>query len=506
MMSLPWLSFVVWLPIIGGLFVLFTGDRELDKMRKLALFISIVTFLAALPLYLGFDSTLATMQFEEKAPWVASLNIHYHLGIDGLSMPFILLTSLMTIIVVISAWEIIKDRQSQYFAAFLIMTGLMNGVFAALDAVLFYVFFEAMLIPMFLIIGVWGGPDRVRAAIKFFVYTFLGSIFMLIALVVLFNKSNGSFAILDFHQLSLPLSTQKWLFFAFLAGFAVKVPMWPVHTWLPSAHVEAPTAGSVILAAITLKIGGYGFLRFILPIVPLGAAAYDWLIIALSLIAILYIGLVALVQKDMKKLIAYSSISHMGFVTLAFFLPFGIYEATGSFNAAQMALQGGMVQMISHGFISAAMFLCVGVLYDRIHSRQIADYGGVINVMPVFGAFFVLFTMANSGLPGTSGFVGEFWIILSSFSYSVYVGALVALSVIFAAAYNLWLTRRVMFGEVANERIAALQDLNGREKLLLGGLAIAVVLIGIYPQPLASVMQASIDNLLQQLAVSGFKG
>lgn len=503
MTSFPWLSLVIWFPIIGGIFVLVTGDRDAQKVRWIALAVAILTFLAALPLYIGFDVTSSMFQFETNLPWIVvrDMHINYHVGVDGFSMPFVILTSFITILVVIAAWKVIENRASHYLAAFLILTGLMNGIFASVDVILFYIFFEAMLIPMFLIIGIWGGPGRVQAALKFFVYTFLGSIFMLVALIYLGIKA-GSFNIVDIYALSsvLDITTQKWIFLALLAGFAVKVPMWPVHTWLPSAHVEAPTGGSVVLAAITLKIGGYGFVRFMLPIVPNGVMAFDWLIITLSLVAILYISLVALVQQDMKKLIAYSSIAHMGFVTLAFILPIVIYQGTTSPEAklasAQMALQGGMIQMISHGFVSAAMFLCIGVLYDRVHSRQIKDYGGVVNRMPVFAAFFVFFAMANSGLPGTSGFVGEFWVILASFHYSVYIALLVAVSIIFSAAYNLWLTRRVIFGEVTHAHIDALKDLDIREWILLSVLAFLVVLLGVWPAPFASVMQASIDNLI----------
>ncbi len=439
------------------------------------------------------------MQFVEQIAWSSDLGISYHLGIDGFSMPFIVLTTFVTILVVIAGWEIIKDRPHQYFAAFLILEGLMNGIFASVDGILFYVFFEAMLIPMFLIIGIWGGPGRITAALKFFLYTFLGSIFLLIALIYLYFQS-GDFNILGFQNLELAESTQKWLFFAFLAGFAVKVPMFPVHTWLPSAHVEAPTGGSVILAAITLKIGGYGFVRFILPIAPLGASAYAWLIVALSVIAILYIALVALVQRDMKKMIAYSSISHMGFVTLAFILPVAMLGG-GSLDpeAMQMALQGGMMQMISHGLISAGMFLCIGVLYDRVHSREIADYGGVINSMPIFGAFFIFFAMANSGLPGTSGFIGEFWTILASFHYSVYIAILVALSLILSAAYNLWLTKRVILGDIVHDHVRQMKDINGREWFMLGSLAILVVLLGVWPDPIANLMQSTIDGLINHL-------
>lgn len=499
--TFPWLSLVIWMPIIGGIFVLVTGDRDKQKVKLIALVMAILTFLASMPLYYAFKVDTAALQFEQLWAWIPALGVNYHIGVDGFSMPFIILTSFVTILVVIAGWKVIDKRISQYYAAFLIMTGLMNGIFASVDAILFYVFFEAMLIPMFLIIGIWGGPKRVQAALKFFIYTFLGSIFMLIALIYLGIKAD-SFNLIEMRVLAtqLDLDTQKWLFLALLAGFAVKVPMWPVHTWLPSAHVEAPTGGSVVLAAITLKIGAYGFLRFMLPIVPQGVAAYDWLIIALSLIAIIYISFVALIQQDMKKLIAYSSIAHMGFVTLAFMLPFGLYQNTGNMQAAQMALQGGLLQMISHGFVSAAMFLCIGVLYDRVHSREIKDYGGVINKMPVFGAFFIFFAMANAGLPGTSGFIGEFWIILASFQYSIYICLLVAFSIVLSAAYNLWLAKRVLFGEVVHEHVAALKDLDRREWILLSTLAFFVLLLGLWPAPFAEVMQASVDNLLTHLS------
>ena len=499
--NLPLLSFVIWAPILGGVAVLFVGDENAAGVRRFALVIALATFILSIPLYTLFELDTANMQFEEFAPWISPFNIYYHLGIDGFSMPLILLTSFMTVLVVIAAWEVVQYRVAQYMAAFLIMEGLMIGMFASLDAILFYVFFEAMLIPMFLIIGIWGGPRRVYATIKFFLYTFLGSVFMLVALIYMYFQA-GSFEILDFHILQLSLSEQILIFLAFLAAFAVKVPMWPVHTWLPDAHVEAPTGGSVILAAITLKIGGYGFLRFALPITPDASNALDWLVIALSLIAVVYIGLVALVQQDMKKLIAYSSIAHMGFVTLGFFIVFSIHQNTGSTNGAVMGIEGGMVQMVSHGFISGALFLCVGVLYDRLHSRQIKDYGGVVNTMPVFAAFMVLFGMANAGLPGTSGFVGEFMVILSSFKASFWIAFLAALTLILGAAYTLWLIKRVVFGAVANDKVANLTDINRRESIMLGALAVAVLLLGIWPDPLVTVMHASVDNLIQHITVS----
>ena len=494
----PLLSLAIWFPILGGVAVLFVGDDSPGRAKALALTVAILTFLISVPLFTLFDPNTADMQFDELLPWIPALSVNYHLGVDGFSMPLILLTAFMTVVVIIAGWEVIQYRIAQYMAAFLIMEGLMIGVFAALDAMLFYVFFEAMLIPMFLIIGIWGGPRRVYATIKFFLYTFLGSVFMLIALIYMYSQSN-SFEILDFHRLPLSLTEQVLIFFAFLLGFAVKVPMWPVHTWLPDAHVEAPTGGSVILAAITLKIGGYGFLRFALPITPDAASLLDWLIITMSLVAVVYISLVALIQQDMKKLIAYSSIAHMGFVTLGFFIVFGIYRHTGSLNGATLGIEGGMVQMVSHGFISGALFLCVGVLYDRMHSRQIKDYGGVVNTMPIFAAFMVLFGMANAGLPGTSGFIGEFMVILSSFRANFWLAFLAATTLMLGAAYSLWLIKRVVFGDVGNSHVAALEDVNTREIIMLGLLAAAVLLLGVWPDPLTSVMHASVDNLLQHI-------
>jgi len=498
--DLPLLSLVIWLPIIGGIFVLFAGDKEPSGARKIALVFSILTFLLTIPLYTLFDSSSYAMQFAEKHVWITEFNINYHLGIDGISMPLILLTSFITILVIISAWEVIQYRASQYLAAFLIMEGFMIGTFSALDSILFYIFFEAMLIPMFLIIGIWGGVNRIYATLKFFLYTFIGSVLMLVALIYMYSKS-GSFAILDFHDLPLNISEQTLIFLAFLVAFAVKVPMWPVHTWLPDAHVEAPTGGSVILAAIMLKIGGYGFLRFSLPITPDASQQLDWLIITMSLTAVVYIGFVALVQQDMKKLIAYSSIAHMGFVTLGFFIVFRI-TSTGDSQGAVLALEGGMVQMVSHGFISGAMFLSVGVLYDRMHSRQIADYGGVVNTMPVFAAFMVFFAMANAGLPGTSGFVGEFMVILAAFKANFWFAFLAATTLILGAAYTLWMVKRVVFGDIANDNVKALTDINNREFLILGLLAIAVLVLGLWPDPLVDVMHPTINNLLQHISVS----
>jgi len=496
----PLLSLVVWLPIIGGVAVLLSGDKgDSEGSRRLALIVSIATFVLSLGLYSNFDVTTSAMQFEERYEWIGDFNIYYHLGVDGLSMPLIILTTFTTILVILAGWSVIKKQASQYLAAFLIMEGLMNGVFAALDSMFFYVFWEAMLIPMFIIIGVWGGPRRVYATIKFFIYTFFGSVFMLVAMIYMYYQS-GSFAILDMHKLPLNMTEQTLIFFAFLAAFAVKVPMWPVHTWLPDAHVEAPTGGSVILAAIMLKIGGYGFLRFTLPITPDASASFDWLIIAMSLVAVVYIGFVALVQSDMKKLVAYSSIAHMGFVTLGLFIVFRIADADTA--GAALAIEGAMVQMISHGFISGAMFLMIGVLYDRMHSREIADYGGVANTMPVFAAFAVFFAMANAGLPGTSGFVGEFMIILAAFKANFWIAFLAATTLIIGAAYTLWMVKRVFYGEVKNDGVKALEDLNQRELLIMTILAIAILALGLYPAPLVDVMHVSVENLLQHIAQS----
>ncbi len=497
----PLLSLVIWTPIIGGILVLFVGDERPGAVRKIALLVSILTFLLTLPLYSEFNSDSYLMQFVERSSWIPAFNIEYFVGIDGISMPLILLTSFTTVVVVISAWEVIQYRVSQYMAAFLIMEGFMIGTFSALDSILFYIFFEAMLIPMFLIIGIWGGANRIYATLKFFLYTFIGSVLTLVALIYMYTKS-GSFAILDFHNLPLSMTEQVLIFLAFLVAFAVKVPMWPVHTWLPDAHVEAPTGGSVILAAIMLKIGGYGFLRFSLPITPDASAELDWLIITMSLTAVVYIGFVALVQRDMKKLIAYSSIAHMGFVTLGFFIVFRIMAGDGGDQGSILALEGGMVQMVSHGFISGAMFLCVGVMYDRMHSREIADYGGVVNTMPMFAAFMVFFAMANAGLPGTSGFVGEFMVILASFKASFWIAFLAATTLILGAAYTLWMVKRVIFGEVANDNVKALTDINKREFLFLGILAVAVLVLGLWPDPLVDVMHPTIENLLKHITIS----
>ena len=495
------LSLVIWTPILGGILILLVGDQKPAAVRIIALLFSILTFLLTLPLYSQFNVDTHLMQFVERHDWIPVFNIEYFIGIDGISMPLILLTSFTTVIVVISAWEIIQYRVAQYMAAFLIMEGFMIGTFSSLNAILFYIFFEATLIPMFLVIGIWGGENRIYATLKFFLYTFIGSVLMLVALIYMYHKS-GSFAILDFHILRLSLTEQLLIFLAFLVAFAVKVPMWPVHTWLPDAHVEAPTGGSVILAAIMLKMGGYGFIRFSLPITPDASVELDWLIITMSLTAVVYIGFVALVQRDMKKLIAYSSIAHMGFVTLGFFIVFRIVAGDGGSQGAVLALEGGMVQMVSHGFISGAMFLCVGVLYDRMHSRQIADYGGVVNTMPVFAAFMVFFAMANAGLPGTSGFVGEFMVILASFKASFWIAFLAATTLILGAAYTLWMIKRVIFGEVANDNVKALSDINRREFSFLAILAIAVLALGLWPDPLVKVMHSTIENLLNHITIS----
>ncbi len=498
--SWPILSALIWIPILGAAVVLLAGNQRPVIARWAALLITLATFAISLQLWLGFDTNTAAMQFVESKAWIPTFNINYFLGVDGFSMPLILLTSLFGIIVIVAGWEVIQERVHQYMASFLMLQGMLTGVFAALDGMLFYVFFEAMLVPMFLLIGVWGGPNRVYASIKFFLYTFLGSVFMLIALIYLYLQS-GSFNILEWHQLPLTMDQQTWIFLGMFAAFAVKIPMWPVHTWLPDAHVEAPTGGSIILAAIMLKVGGYGFLRFSLPITPDASGALDWLVIGLSLIAIVYIGFVALVQTDMKKLIAYSSITHMGFVTLGLFIAFAIFRNSpdGSNFGAAMGIEGAMVQMISHGFISGALFFLVGVLYDRMHSREIASYGGVANVMPWFAMFGVLFFMANAGLPGTSGFVGEFMVILAAFNASFWLAFFAAFTLILGAAYNLWLVKRVFFGEVKNEQVAKLKDINPREAMILTVLALAVLALGLYPQPLLEVLHASVDNLLQHI-------
>ena len=497
----PLLSLLVWLPIIGGLLTLAFGESRANAARWFATGIAVLTFAASILLFTGFDMASPAMQFVENRAWVPAYDIRYHLGADGISAALIGLTTLTSVLVLIGAWGSVDKRVSQYYAAFLVLEGLMVGVFAALDAMLFYVFFEGMLIPMFIIIGVWGGPRRVYASIKFFLYTFLGSLFMLVGLIYLYLKG-GSWQLADMYALSLGATEQMWLFFAFLVAFAVKVPMFPVHTWLPDAHVEAPTAGSVVLAAIMLKIGGYGFLRFNLPIVPDASHEWAWLVIALSLIAVVYVGLVALVQDDMKKLIAYSSISHMGFVTLGTFIALSLVRDTANVDAARLGLQGAMVQMVSHGFISGAMFTCVGVLYDRMHSRMIRDYGGVANVMPWFAAFFVLFAMANSGLPGTSGFVGEFMVILAAFQQHPMVAFTAAATLIIGAGYTLWLVKRVIWGEIGNAEVAKLEPMNGREVFVLGAFAAGVLVLGVWPKPLIDLMEPSIANLAAQIATS----
>ena len=497
----PILSTLIWLPVIGGLLVLFVG-RNNDKLAKwLSLATAVLTFILSLPLWTGFDTTTAAMQFEEKVSWIPMFNVYYHLGVDGLSMPLVLLTTFTQVLVIASAWDVIKDRVEQYMGAFLIMGGAMVGVFVALDSILFYVFWEVLLIPMFIVIGKWGGAERVYATMKFFLYTFFGSVFMLISFIYMYYQS-GSFSILDFHTMELSMTAQTWIFIAFLLAFAVKIPMFPVHTWLPDAHVQAPTAGSVVLAAIMLKMGGYGFVRFSLPITPDASMALDWLVIGLSLIAIVYIGVVAMVQSDMKKLVAYSSISHMGFVTLGMFLVYDIVQNTGSMQGAQIGMEGAMVQMISHGFISGAMFLAIGVLYDRMHTREISAYGGVVNKMPWFVFFAVLFAMANVGLPGTSGFVGEFMVIIASFKANIWYGTLAALTLVIGAAYTLWMVKRVYFGPVSNENVEKLTDLNKREFTIMAILAIAVVGLGVYPAPIMEVMHTSVENLLEQATTS----
>jgi NADH-quinone oxidoreductase subunit M len=485
------LSLAIWTPIAFGVILFALGrDDQARTVRWLALIGAVISLLVTLPLYGQFDTGTAAMQFVENVPWIDRFNVNYHLGLDGISFWFVLLTAFITVIVVISAWEVITERVNQYMGAFLILSGLMIGVFCALDAVLFYVFFEATLIPMYLIIGIWGGPNKIYAAFKFFLYTLLGSLLMLIALVYLYTKSGGSFDILTWHKLPLSSLAQTLLFFGFFAAFAVKVPMFPVHTWLPDVHVEAPTGGSAVLAAIMLKLGAYGFLRFSMPIAPDASREWAWLMIALSLIAVIYVGLVALVQQDMKKLVAYSSVAHMGFVTLGFFI----------FN--DLGVAGGLVQMIAHGFVSGAMFLCIGVLYDRVHSRQIKDYGGVVNTMPTFTAFAILFAMANCGLPATAGFVGEWLVILGAVKYNFWLGLLAATALVFGAAYTLWMVKRVYLGPVTNDKVRALTDINAREFLMLGVLAAAVLYMGIHPKPFTDVMNASVAGFLKHVAVS----
>ncbi|HRQ64961.1 MAG TPA: NADH-quinone oxidoreductase subunit M [Xanthomonadaceae bacterium] len=497
----PLLSLLIWLPIVGGFLLLTMRQHRASLARWTGLIVALATLALCVPLYAGLDAASADMQFVERVVWVAGFDIYYHLGVDGISVALILLTAFTSVLVLVGAWGSVQDRAGPYFAAFLILEGLMIGVFCAMDAVLFYVFFEGMLIPMFIIIGIWGGPQRVYASLKFFLYTFLGSVFMLIGLIYLYSQA-GSFALADLVALKLSATEQMWLFFAFLVAFAVKIPMFPVHTWLPDAHVEAPTGGSVILAAIMLKVGGYGFLRFSLPMTPDASAEWAWLVIALSLVAVVYIGFVALVQQDMKKLIAYSSISHMGFVTLGLFIAFALVRTTDNSDAAALGLQGAMVQMVSHGFISAALFSCVGVMYDRVHSRMIGDYGGVVNTMPWFAALFVLFAMANAGLPGTSGFVGEFMVILAAFQSSPWLAAVAALTLIIGAAYTLWLVKRVIFGEVANDNVAKLKDIDARETIVLVGFAGAVLLVGVWPAPLVELMDASVMKLVAQIATT----
>lgn len=489
--SLPWLTLSIFVPIVAGLLVLLLGrDDRPGLTRWLSLTGSVLGFLVTLPLYAGFNNATANMQFVEKTPWIETFAINYHLGIDGISLWFVLLTAFITIIVILAGWEVVTRRIAQYMAAFLVLSGLMIGVFSSLDGMLFYVFFEATLIPMYIIIGAWGGPNRVYAAIKFFLYTLLGSLLTLVAFVYLWHASGGSFDIQTWHQLPLAYTPQILIFLALLAAFAVKVPMWPVHTWLPDAHVEAPTGGSVVLAAIMLKLGAYGFLRFSLPVTPDASQDLAWLIIALSLIAVIYIGLVAIVQDDMKKLVAYSSVAHMGFVTLGFFI----------FNTAGM--EGAIVQMISHGFVSGAMFLCIGVLYDRLHTRRIDAYGGVVNVMPRFVTLFLLFSMANAGLPATSGFVGEFTVIMGAVEFNFWIGMLAATALILGAAYSLWMLKRVAFGDITNDEVRGMSDINGREFFILGVMALLVLYMGIYPKPFTDVMHVSVEALLQHVSVS----
>jgi NADH-quinone oxidoreductase subunit M len=485
------LSLAIWTPIAFGLFLLALGrDDQARAVRWVALIGSVISLLVTLPLYSGFKLGTSAMQFVETTPWIARFNVNYHLGVDGISLWFVLLTAFINVIVVLASWESITERVNQYMASFLILSGFMIGVFSALDGMLFYVFFEATLIPMYLIIGIWGGPNKIYAAFKFFLYTLLGSLLMLIALIFLYTKSGGSFEIAAWQKLPLGMTAQTLLFFAFFSAFAVKVPMWPVHTWLPDVHVEAPTGGSAVLAAIMLKLGAYGFLRFSMPIAPDASHEYAWLMIALSLIAVIYVGLVAMVQEDMKKLVAYSSVAHMGFVTLGFFI----------FN--DLGVSGGLVQMIAHGFVSGAMFLCIGVLYDRVHSREIASYGGVVNTMPKFAAFALLFAMANCGLPATAGFVGEWMVILGAVKANFWLGLGAATALIFGAAYTLWMYKRVYLGPVANGDVRELKDINSREFVVLSLLAIAVLWMGVYPKPFTDVMSTSVADLLKHVAIS----